>query len=127
MLDLDGRRLPRRVPVHLPHHVPRAAWALESGRVDRAAVREVADERVGVRVEGAGGVRGGRDPDAVVVARSALAVCGVCAVVSEGAGRGGREAALTVHDVVGRTDLADVGGPHGTASSPQVSAALRVE
>ena len=78
VLYLDWGRLPRRVPVHLPHHVPRAARALEPGRVDRAAVREVADQRVGVRVEGAGGVRGGRDADAVVVPGAALAMRGVC-------------------------------------------------
>ena len=73
MLDLDWGRLSDRVPADLPEHVQRPTWCLEARRIDHPAVREVADERGSPRAEGACGVRGGRDADAVVVGRAALA------------------------------------------------------
>ena len=78
MLNLNRRRLPDRVPVDLPQHVQPAPRRLEARRVDHAAIVEVADERGRVRREGPCGVRRGRDPDAVVVARPGTAARGVC-------------------------------------------------
>ena len=122
MLDLNWRRLALRVPVDLPQDVQPPTRRLEARRVDHAAVREVADERLRVGREGPRGRRRGRDADAVVVTRAVLAMRGVCRRTREKSGHpGGRAqlcgtaAVLTVHDVVAGRDLADVGGPDGTA------------
>ena len=78
MLDLDWGRLSDRVAADLPEHVQRPTRGLEAGGVDHPSVREVADEWGRPWVEGARGVRGGRDADAMVVARSTFAPSGIC-------------------------------------------------
>ena len=81
VLDLDWGRLSDRVPADLPEHVECSTRGLEAGGVDHPSVREVADEWGRPWVEGARGVRGGRDADAMVVARPAFAPSGVWAEV----------------------------------------------